>query len=128
MDLAIPAGFIGATSVFSGQSVPSAGGEDGYIAKYSPLGKLVWIINCGGAFNDRALTIEADQNGICTLAGIFINTANFGGNSLNAPLPNYRNFVTRIRGQNVGVGIEQFEQNDASISVFPNPVSFRLEL
>ena len=119
-------GFIGANATFGTQNVPSAGGEDVFVAKYSPLGKLMWASNAGGSFNDRGLTIAGDQNGIATTAGIFINMANFGGNPLNAPLPTYKNYVTRIRGQNVGVGIGEAAANDLHIRIYPNPAADQL--
>ncbi|MBS1914244.1 MAG: SBBP repeat-containing protein [Bacteroidetes bacterium] len=65
-------------------AVVSAGGTDGFVAKYSPGGWLLWARRFGGSGNDSAHSIAVDANGNVYVAGAFFGTANVGPNNLNS--------------------------------------------
>ena len=70
-----------------GTTLSSAGGADGYIAKYSPTGTLLWGRTVGGNSDDFVDGLTIDANGDVIVAGRFTGTAGFGGTSLVASGP-----------------------------------------
>lgn len=63
----------------------SAGSSDGYIAKYSPLGALTWVISIGSTGTDRVYSIDLDAAGNVYAIGNYTVTVDFdpGLGSLN---------------------------------------------
>jgi hypothetical protein len=57
---------------------------DGFIAKYSPQGGLLWSRTFGGAGNSSAKAVATDSQGNIIVVGSFSTTVNFGGVSLTA--------------------------------------------
>lgn len=47
----------------AGVSLTSAGGSDGYAAKYAPTGELLWARRFGGSLNDSVATVGVDPVG-----------------------------------------------------------------
>jgi outer membrane protein assembly factor BamB len=75
-------GYYAGTANFGGGSQTSAGGNDVYVAKYSGTnGSYIWGIHAGSTANDTPIAIAVDA-GRVTVAGVFRNTINFGGNDL----------------------------------------------
>lgn len=59
-------------------SLTSAGGTDGFIAKFHPDGRLVYAFRYGGPGEDASTSIEADSTGVF-LSGSFSQTMNLAG-------------------------------------------------
>jgi hypothetical protein len=59
-------------AITHGVHVASAGGNDGFAAKYSPGGVLRWAVSVGGAYDDEATAIAVDPLGDVYVTG-FIN-------------------------------------------------------
>jgi hypothetical protein len=57
---------------------------DGFVAKYSPQGALLWSKTFGGAGNSSAKGVATDSQGNIIVVGSFSTTVNFGGVSLRA--------------------------------------------
>ena len=77
--LYVGGGFEGAASFgLSGSGVVqnSDGGEDGFVAKFSPEGVLLWARRFGGAGLDEVTALAVDGPGNVFAAGVFNGTAN----------------------------------------------------
>jgi hypothetical protein len=70
--------FVGSYPIAPGVTLTSAGGEDMFVAKYSPAGSLMWARRAGGSGNDRGKGIALDNNGSVYATGSFQGTADFG--------------------------------------------------
>jgi hypothetical protein len=54
------------------------GSADGFLAKYTPNGALVWVQQMGGTGSDFARGVTVDRDGNPVVTGDFIDTAMFG--------------------------------------------------
>ncbi|MFO0881206.1 MAG: SdrD B-like domain-containing protein [Gemmataceae bacterium] len=61
-------------SVFT---LTSLGSSDIFVAKYSPLGSLLWAARLGGTNDDRVSALGLDSSGNILLSGNFLGTADF---------------------------------------------------
>jgi hypothetical protein len=68
----------------SGCTVQSAGGSDGYVAKYSPSGSPVWAKTIGGPGEDYATGVAFDVAGNLFVVGSFQGTMNLGNTAATA--------------------------------------------
>jgi hypothetical protein len=75
------AGYFGTAVDFGGGSLTSAGGQDIFVAKYSPSGTYIWAKQFGGTGDDAANNIAVDSSGNVFVTGYFSATASFGTNS-----------------------------------------------
>ncbi|HEV8599757.1 MAG TPA: SBBP repeat-containing protein [Gemmatimonadales bacterium] len=78
-NLYVGGGFAGATDFDPGSGVQvlnSVGGEDGFVAKYSPSGALVWARRFGGPNADEVASLAADAAGNVYAVGSFSGQAN----------------------------------------------------
>lgn len=78
-NLYVGGGFEGATDFDPGpgfQILNSVGGEDGYIAKYSPSGDLLWVRRFGGIGTDEVADVSVDFAGNVYAGGVFTGQAN----------------------------------------------------
>jgi hypothetical protein len=64
-------------------SLTSATGTDGFVAKYTPTGQLIWVKPADGAFVDR---IAVDATGNVVATGVFQNTVDFDPGPVSFPL------------------------------------------
>ncbi|MBL7825515.1 MAG: T9SS type A sorting domain-containing protein [Saprospiraceae bacterium] len=72
------AGFFGDSIRFeNGQHFYSKGGFDAYLAKYSPIGDLLWVHTFGSPFAEEANTLLIDPDGNLLLGGKFSGTVDF---------------------------------------------------
>jgi hypothetical protein len=69
---------------FGSGLITSAGGNDVFIAKYSPQGVLLWVRRMGGIWNDNARSVAVDSQNNIVVAGYFQGSADFGGTVLTA--------------------------------------------
>ncbi len=59
-------------------SLPSSGGNDIFLTKYSPNGKPLWVVKQGGGDADAASALAIDNSGNLIMTGSFRGTGNFG--------------------------------------------------
>ncbi|WP_406699030.1 tandem-95 repeat protein [Singulisphaera sp. Ch08] len=59
-------------------NLTSAGSTDGFLAKFSPSGSLLWARSMGGTGVDRGTSLAVDAAGDIVVAGEFSGTASFG--------------------------------------------------
>ena len=70
--------------------------EDIFIAKYDPLGNVIWVSQAGGPDDDNAFAISIDNSGNSYITGEFDGTATFDTITLTAPgFPNKDMFVAK---------------------------------
>ena len=62
----------------------SAGGDDIFVASYSPGGAHRWSRRFGGTSGDRGNGVVVDGNGNVTVTGFFGGTVDFGGGALTS--------------------------------------------
>jgi hypothetical protein len=79
-------GYFSATTFFqsrsgSGKSLTSAGGTDGFLAKYGPSGELYWLLRIGGSGDDNGFDIAFDAARNIYVVGSFTDKATFQGNN-----------------------------------------------
>lgn len=80
----VVAGSFQGTCLFESTSLVSLGRTDGFLAKYTPLGELLWVRQCGGVEDDEAHSVAVDPIGNVFCGGDFRRTASFGNQSLVA--------------------------------------------
>jgi hypothetical protein len=78
------AGSFGGSINLGATTLNSAGTDDVFVAKFSPLGQLMWAKSFGDAGLQTATGIGVDTNGNVYVAGNFKGSINFGGGALNA--------------------------------------------
>lgn len=62
----------------------AVGGQDPYVARVDPTGKVLWAVSGGSMFDDLGGGVAVDAAGNCTITGSFIGTASFGAKSISA--------------------------------------------
>jgi hypothetical protein len=67
-----------------GGSLTSVGGQDLFVAKFSPTGQHLWSKGFGGTGNDDVRGVAVDGAGDVFVTGDFFNTINFGGSALTS--------------------------------------------
>ncbi len=73
--------FEGITNTFT---LESAGSGDAYLAKYDPLGEILWVVQGGGTDLDRGLGVAIDQAGNPVVTGFFAGASTFGNTTLTS--------------------------------------------
>ncbi|MFI5204684.1 MAG: SBBP repeat-containing protein, partial [Flavobacteriales bacterium] len=58
-------------------NLSGSGQEDGFFAKYTPAGNIVWAKKLGGTNNDFARSIAVDNTGVVYVTGHFQGTVDF---------------------------------------------------
>src|SRR5207244_2972967 len=58
----IVAGYFSGTVNFGSGALTSAGGQDIFVAKYSPSGTCLWAARFGGSGDDEALGVAVDSS------------------------------------------------------------------
>lgn len=71
---AVIAGTFSLTADFGGSSATAVGARDGFIAKYSPAGALLWVRPVGGPGDDEFNSVEVSPDGSIYFAGDFIDS------------------------------------------------------
>ena len=72
------AGSISGEVTFGTTPFVSAGEKDACVAKYSPKGELMWVLQGGGTEDDESMSITTDASGNTYAAGQFNTSASFG--------------------------------------------------
>jgi hypothetical protein len=73
----------------------SAGGDDVFLAKFSPSGTCDWSRNYGDTSNDFAYDVVTDQSGNIIITGGFAGSIDFGDGE-NASLGDYDMFLAKF--------------------------------
>ena len=76
-------GFCRDSAQFGVLALPGRGGDDIFVAKYDPIGALLWLRGGGSASLDQSRGIAVDPLGNCYVSGIVGGPATFD----NLPLP-----------------------------------------
>ncbi|GEM_PF-1776575 len=76
------AGYLQAGAVFGALSVETVGGNDAFVAKYNPVGDLMWVRTMASDGDDRAYGIATDNSGNVFVTGHFQEGAEFDGTIL----------------------------------------------
>lgn len=63
------------------QSRTSRGGDDGFVAKYSPGGALLWVRTFGAGGADEGMALAVDGGGNVVVTGFFAGTVDFDPNA-----------------------------------------------
>ncbi len=74
-------------------SLSSAGGKDGFLAKYTSAGLFLWAVNYGGAGDDEPWKMFADVNGVY-LTGYYVTSP--------AVFNSYGSVITKTTSSNAG--------------------------
>src|SRR5436309_1729298 len=70
-------------ATFGDTTLASSGGYDIFVAKYDPMGELVWVQQAGGSLDDVGYGIAVDAAGNSSVTGYFKSpTATFGNLTL----------------------------------------------
>lgn len=69
---------------FDANLMVSAGVDNVFLAKYSPNGTLLWVLDAGSIDQAWASTVGTDSNGDAWVTGSFEGTANFGNLSITS--------------------------------------------
>jgi hypothetical protein len=80
---AIAGSFATQITVDPNHTLTSAGGNDAYVIKWSPLGKVVWAQSFGGPDDDEANAVATDGSSTY-VTGDFSQTADFGVGKLTS--------------------------------------------
>lgn len=86
-------GYYKYSTLFETTSLPGAGKEDIFIAKYDPNGTLLWVKNAGGSGRDEAKSIQCDASGNVYITGLYSNGCKFESQTLTAL--NYDVFIAK---------------------------------
>ncbi|MCB2408788.1 T9SS type A sorting domain-containing protein [Hymenobacter lucidus] len=103
------AGSFSGTTTIGGTTLTSAGGLDGYLAKFTPTGTLAWVFPFASTGNDLAQDVALDADGYAYVAGSFVNFISLGnsfsltGTGTGAT----RAFVARFTPQGVPQWVQQ---------------------
>src|SRR5205085_11936376 len=73
------------TASLGGAPLTSAGGNDGFLAKYDPAGRHLWSHQFGNVSSyDGGNAVAVDDQGTIAVAGLFSRIVDFGGISLTS--------------------------------------------
>jgi len=75
-------GYFAETVDFGGGALVSAGGNDIFLAKFSPNGIHRWSYRFGSTGNDYGQSVATDPSGNVFVTGYFFGTVDFGGGAL----------------------------------------------
>lgn len=77
-------GFFNTKATFSSTSITGYGDRDIFVVKYSPNGSVIWVRKAGSYGKDEGRGIKCDAAGNVYVCGVFKNSANFSGQTVNS--------------------------------------------
>jgi hypothetical protein len=106
------------TASFIDSSITSAGGKDAFVAKFDPVGTLLWIKGFGGTGDDEGQGMSINNDGsIINLSGDFTGPATFGSFLQNG-YGGKDVYLSKLRNEVTGV----FEVlSEGLVTIYPNP-------
>ncbi len=119
----IVSGYFGASISFGGNTLTSAGSDDGFVVKLdSTNGAHQWSVRFGGNTGESAKHLSTRSDGQVSASGIFTGTVSFGGTSLTSN-GDYDPFVIDLDGSNGAItsvksvgGVSRDEAHDVASS------------
>lgn len=72
------------TCFFGTTTLISPGDDNVFLAKYSPIGTLLWVVDGGGPFQAWTSTVSTDANDNAYITGSFKNSAQFGTHTVTS--------------------------------------------
>jgi prepilin-type N-terminal cleavage/methylation domain-containing protein len=111
------AGAFTGTVSFAGTAVTSAGGEDLFLASYTPAGALRWVRTGGGTSADRATDVSIGPSGEILVTGTTTPPSSIAGTQLSGPA-SPATFLAAWSPQGAGLWAQLLEgDGDASLTV-----------
>jgi len=105
---------------FGGGNLPSAGGQDMFVAKYSPTGAHLWSERYGSTDPEGGRWAAIDDTGNVFIMGNFSGTTDLGGGNL-VSAGSSDMFIMKL-GLDTASGVGDMPQSYVlSVSNFPNP-------
>lgn len=101
-------GYAVVAGAFSGsfQGLPSLGGYDGLVAKYSPEGAIMWRVGLGSSAEDRAYAVGLDPMGAALVTGFISGSADLGdGVVTGAFVAKYASSGVHVWSRGFGTGV-----------------------
>lgn len=86
-----------------GTTLTSRGGPDGYVAKFTPAGTLVWVRQIGTPGAETCMGMAVDAAGSVYVCGSYNGTLTFGSVTLTNPGTNSRGYLLRFDAQGTAV-------------------------
>lgn len=77
-------GSFSSVATIGGTELLSSGSTDAFVAKYDPLGGVIWGARGGGPGADDAFGVASDGNGNAYITGMFTGAATFGSNTITS--------------------------------------------
>lgn len=111
---AILVGHMTGTVDFGGGPLTSAGGDDGFVAKFSQFGAHLWSYRFGDANTQNIKDVATDSNGNVYFTGFFSGTTDFGGGALTSAgledsmLVKYSSAGAHVWTRQIGGAFSQF--------------------
>ncbi|MDP3929222.1 MAG: LamG-like jellyroll fold domain-containing protein, partial [Bacteroidota bacterium] len=68
------------------RKLAAVGQYDGFVAKYNPLGEIIWVYRLGGTLGDQVNSVAVDNFNSIYLTGFFMGTMNISVPNGNFPL------------------------------------------
>jgi hypothetical protein len=102
-NIAVTGTFSGAMTVGPNMVLTSAGSNDVFVAKLSPVAAVMWAKNWGDATSQEATDVHFAPNGDVLLAGTLTGSINFGGVDLSAPPDATHLYLARLDGSGAHV-------------------------
>lgn len=99
--------FEGSMTLAGSTFVATAGGYDGFLAKFSSTGAAVWAHQYGGSGPDAVTAVAALSDGSIVATGLFRGTVDFGGGPLTSA-GGLDIFVLRLAGDGSHVWSRRF--------------------
>jgi gliding motility-associated-like protein len=114
------AGVFNNTATFQSATLVSQGGQDTFLAKYTPQGQLLWLRQLGGAGEEQVLTLAIDALGNVILMGQFSSgrtpiaalAMSIGSFTLQAATPKGELFLAKYDAQGTAVWARQSTSPD----------------
>lgn len=72
---------------FGDTSLYALAGSDIYIAKYNPVGNLMWLQQASGSSSDQSYSIACDEEGNIVFSGSYFNDVTIGDTTLTTENP-----------------------------------------
>ena len=107
-------------------SLTGIGGMDGFYAKYSPVGSILWGIKAGNGSDDRPKAIVRDENGYCFALGNFYGNLTLGTlPAISSVASTISSYIARLNGYTTGL-VES--KADVNFNLYPNPSSGHVQI
>jgi PKD repeat protein len=117
-NLYLSGSFYSPTFILANDTLNNNGNNDGYLAKYTTSGTLIWLKNIGNTNFDRITSITLDENDNIYTAGIFNSSSLSISNDtiLNSGDLNMDVFLTKFRPNGTLIWMKKYGNSGYQIS------------